>query len=443
MAKRPELRVSFGEMKGRRYALADGTLRLGRSSSNDIHVADEELSRNHCLFEAFGTEGLRVIDLASANGTYVNGEKIGSRAVELKAGDVVEVGRTYLEVVGETRQGEVDLGLGTADLAPAPVMSDKPRTSGAKILCLALVLVLLALIAGLTFLPNRIIAPGRSNESGETQLETQQALAVPTVREVVYEKVKADSNGIFRYQLTATEGGDISITIDDTANDRHVAEKKVRLTAQAYEELNRILDYREVGRLDSNYSGRRADSSSLDAITLKIVYSTRVKKVSVVNASEPEEFAAIRAKLDVFAKSELGIWAIAYSRDRLVELAEQAVVIGRQKWDDRDVDHGNLSSAIAAFEEACFYLETVEPKPACHAAALEGLAKAKEALSLRVEDLRLRANLASRRGEWDVACEELKTLMEMVPDRRDDRHRDAREKLLVAERNLKQKGGRR
>lgn len=443
MAKRPELRVSFGEMKGRRYALADGTLRLGRSSSNDIHVADEELSRNHCLFEAFGTEGLRVIDLASANGTYVNGEKIGSRAVELKAGDVVEVGRTYLEVVGETRQGEVDLGLGTAELAPAPVMSDKPRTSGAKILCLALVLVLLALIAGLTFLPNRIIAPGRSNESGETQLETPQALAVPTVREVVYEKVKADSNGIFRYQLTATEGGDISITIDDTANDRHVAEKKVRLTAQAYEELNRILDYREVGRLDSNYSGRRADSSSLDAITLKIVYSTRVKKVSVVNASEPEEFAAIRAKLDVFAKSELGIWAIAYSRDRLVELAEQAVVIGRQKWDDRDVDHGNLSSAIAAFEEACFYLETVEPKPACHAAALEGLAKAKEALSLRVEDLRLRANLASRRGEWDVACEELKTLMEMVPDRRDDRHRDAREKLLVAERNLKQKGGRR
>lgn len=443
MAKRPEIKVVSGELKGRRYALTEGSLRLGRSSSNDIHVPDEELSRNHCIFEAVGTDGLRVVDLASANGTFVNGEKLDSQAVELKPGDVVEVGSTRLEVVGETRATEIDLGLGGAERPEEPVSREAPRTSGAKIVCAVLVLLLLAVIAGLVFFPNEIINLTRKAEHTEDRVEAVKTVATPTVREVVYEKVKADRNGIFRYQLTAVEEGDLTVSIDDTANDRHVPGKKVHLTSAALEELNRILDYKDFGRLDSTYSGRRTDSSTLETITLKVVYSTRVKKVSVENMREPEEFAAIRAKLDIFAKSELGIWAIAYSRDRLVELAEQSALIGQQKWDDRDVDHGNLSSAIAAFEEACFYLETVDPKPSCHAKSVEGLAKAKAELERRVEERRLRANLASRRGEWDVACEELRTLMEMVPDRRDDRHRDAREKLLNAERNLKQKGGRR
>lgn len=440
MSQRPELVISNGELSGRRYALTEGSIRLGRSSSNDIHIPDEELSRNHCLFEPVGVEGLMIVDLASANGSFVNGKKLGAQAVELKVGDVIEVGRTRLVVVGETHSTDIDLGLDAADQVGSPMIPNLARTSWVKVMGLVVVLVLLALIAGLAFLPNEIMHFGHRTGHSTNRVDVVRSAEKPTVREVVYEKVKADSNGIFRYLLTATEGGDISISIDDTANDRHVSEKKVRLTPEAQEELNRILDYNEVGLLDSIYSGRRTDSSVIETVSLKIVYSTRVKKVLVENVREPREFAVIRAKLDVFAKSELGIWAIAYSRDRLVELAEQAALIGRQKWDDRDVDHGNLSAAISAFEEACFYLETVDPKPACHATSVAGLAKAKEELDRRVEDRRLRANLASRRGEWDVACEELRILMEMVPDRRDDRHRDAREKLLSAERNLKQKG---
>ena len=73
MAKRPDLVITNGEMSGRRFAVGPGALRLGRSSSNDIHIPDEELSRNHCLFEPVGETGIRVTDLASANGTLVNG----------------------------------------------------------------------------------------------------------------------------------------------------------------------------------------------------------------------------------------------------------------------------------------------------------------------------------------------------------------------------------
>ena len=130
MAKRPELMVMSGELSGKRFPVPETGLRLGRSSSNDLHLPDEELSRNHCLFEADGEDGIRVLDLASANGTFVNGEPLGATARKLSVGDRIEVGSSLLVVVGEGESvpapkavaapapdGAVDLGLGPAKLA--------------------------------------------------------------------------------------------------------------------------------------------------------------------------------------------------------------------------------------------------------------------------------------------------------------------------------------
>ena len=64
MAENPSLEAVKGPLAGRRFEVGPGGLRLGRSSTCDIHVPDEELSRNHCLFEAAGPTGLRVTDLA-------------------------------------------------------------------------------------------------------------------------------------------------------------------------------------------------------------------------------------------------------------------------------------------------------------------------------------------------------------------------------------------
>ncbi|MBR1920570.1 MAG: FHA domain-containing protein, partial [Kiritimatiellae bacterium] len=136
MAKRPELLIASGPMAGSRFEVGVCGLRLGRSSSNDVHIPDEELSRNHCLFEQVGEEGVRVIDLASANGTFVNGEQLGSEARALNVGDVIEAGSTVINVVacgsgfvvdgsglsphgaGPVRRGTVDLGLG-GEASPA------------------------------------------------------------------------------------------------------------------------------------------------------------------------------------------------------------------------------------------------------------------------------------------------------------------------------------
>ena len=71
-----ELIVTAGPFKGRTYSVTEGGIRLGRSSSCEISISDPSLSRNQCLFELRdGT--VYVTDLASANGTDVNGVQIG------------------------------------------------------------------------------------------------------------------------------------------------------------------------------------------------------------------------------------------------------------------------------------------------------------------------------------------------------------------------------
>ena len=77
---------------------------------NDPHFAD--VSRHHCLFE-IEPPRVRVRDLGSLNGTYVNDERVGRRrggqspreaaietyvGRELKDGDEVRVGGTVIQV---------------------------------------------------------------------------------------------------------------------------------------------------------------------------------------------------------------------------------------------------------------------------------------------------------------------------------------------------------
>jgi len=73
---------------------------LGRSSTNDIPLADRTLSRIHAKLEAQNGV-LKVVDLGSRNGTLVNGIRI-TEPLELHAGDRVQLGETLLDVLEES-----------------------------------------------------------------------------------------------------------------------------------------------------------------------------------------------------------------------------------------------------------------------------------------------------------------------------------------------------
>lgn len=79
----------------RSIELGEGTLLIGRSKRNQLTLQDTLLSRKHCSLTCRG-ETLTLVDLNSSNGTYVNGERIGSR--ELQIDDIVELGKTVLVV---------------------------------------------------------------------------------------------------------------------------------------------------------------------------------------------------------------------------------------------------------------------------------------------------------------------------------------------------------
>ncbi len=102
----PEGRQTERELKG--------TVVVGRSKDCDLPLAgDVKASRNHCKIEQRGSEFV-LSDMGSANGTRVNGEKIGQRIVPLEEGDVIVVGGSKLEFHGAGASGAEPSGPGAS-----------------------------------------------------------------------------------------------------------------------------------------------------------------------------------------------------------------------------------------------------------------------------------------------------------------------------------------
>ena len=80
---------------GRAHPLRPGRMALGRALTNDIVVGDLLASREHA--ELFvGRSGLEIVDLGSANGTFVNGQRIDRQVLTL--GDTIAIGHHLFRV---------------------------------------------------------------------------------------------------------------------------------------------------------------------------------------------------------------------------------------------------------------------------------------------------------------------------------------------------------
>jgi hypothetical protein len=83
------------EARGTRYEVADECT-VGRGAGCQVHLDDTFTSQLHArIFRRDGR--LSIEDLASTNGTFVNGARI-TDTVALRAGDQVQIGQTVLEV---------------------------------------------------------------------------------------------------------------------------------------------------------------------------------------------------------------------------------------------------------------------------------------------------------------------------------------------------------
>ena len=102
------------------YPLGGAPVALGRSEARDIVLYDPAASRNHAVVE-LRPEGFWARDFGSANGTFVNGQRITEHP--LAPGDVLRIGSTEFryEALGPLPSGAA-ASSGAAGVAPAPAL---------------------------------------------------------------------------------------------------------------------------------------------------------------------------------------------------------------------------------------------------------------------------------------------------------------------------------
>jgi two-component system NtrC family sensor kinase len=87
------IHIIQGFDQGVHLDIASTNFRFGRDGNNDLQLHDSEVSRFHAELRQDG-EGIKVVDLESSNGTFVNGERTTS--VQLTSGDRIRLGKTHI-----------------------------------------------------------------------------------------------------------------------------------------------------------------------------------------------------------------------------------------------------------------------------------------------------------------------------------------------------------
>ncbi len=97
-----KLAAMSGPLEGTVFALVEPSLTVGRADESMICLDDDQVSRHHALLIAEGDE-YRVRDLNSANGTFVNGQRVTE--ARLTPGDQLQIGAVAFEYERESGKG--------------------------------------------------------------------------------------------------------------------------------------------------------------------------------------------------------------------------------------------------------------------------------------------------------------------------------------------------
>jgi len=89
------LEIDGGHDSTKRFVVSPTGLRIGRAPPADIVLTDKQVSRSHCLVE-LADGGLRVSDLNSTNGTFIDGERISGPS-QLRVGSLLRVGTVLMK----------------------------------------------------------------------------------------------------------------------------------------------------------------------------------------------------------------------------------------------------------------------------------------------------------------------------------------------------------
>ena len=134
MATVASLLVIQGADQGKQFTLTRRPMALGRDNMNPIRLHDHEVSRRHAEIRPQDQGHYTLVDLGSANGTYVNGTLI--EATTLKAGDQVQIGQTILvfKAIVESHVREPLAGVELSLNDRSAILKSIPAEEGSRIL---------------------------------------------------------------------------------------------------------------------------------------------------------------------------------------------------------------------------------------------------------------------------------------------------------------------
>jgi ABC transport system ATP-binding/permease protein len=104
----PPPRMSVERMPSAVLQLPTTLLRIGRAADNQVVVGDLSVSRYHSELRRDPRGGYTIVDLGSHNGTFVNGQRVGSAPVTER--DIIGIGPATFRLVGEELQQFIDTG---------------------------------------------------------------------------------------------------------------------------------------------------------------------------------------------------------------------------------------------------------------------------------------------------------------------------------------------
>jgi pSer/pThr/pTyr-binding forkhead associated (FHA) protein len=143
-----------GPAPGTIYDLTDPEVLIGRGGRCQIVIRDDEISREHCKLVRHET-GYELIDTASTNGTFVNGQRVTQRP--LKSGELIELGDSV--TLRYERLGTSELAAGKKFKTPTEPI--KPAVASVSAFGHYLVLSRGSEVGAVHLLNNPIITVGR------------------------------------------------------------------------------------------------------------------------------------------------------------------------------------------------------------------------------------------------------------------------------------------
>ena len=420
------IQVELGEDAGKRFVIPLAGARVGRSAKNDIVLIDPMLSRHHCRI-FFKEDGLWVADLGSANETLLNGEPTIEAPVY--RGNRITIGDSVLQIIDDGRDPLASAPSGLpVDLGLANNGASDPRpTKRPGIGTLVTMLCVVVAVAAAAYMMKTLNRPPPPSTTVIIEPDLDMTLTVD------YEKVEASNDNIFHYHLTITPEGVLSIAISDLQNNRSVRESKP-VEPELLEGLADALKESGFFDLDEAYQG--VVPNVLNQTTVSITLGKDTHQVRVINRVEPDVFTVVREKLEDFGHVEIGLWAIQFSTEDLIKMSNDTYLLGKKLYAERLISLGNLAGAIKSLTEAAWYLETVEEKPAFYPDILATRTECEAELKQRYEEQNFRAERAIRLREWEMAASELRVLLELIPDRDNAKHAEARKKLIEVDAQL-------